>query len=62
MFADWVVDEAQRTRLRWPGRNREIGLIAGASMLLMLLAVGAGASLLLTFGAAIVVLVGVWSP
>jgi hypothetical protein len=62
VFADWVVDEAQRTRRRWPGRNLEIGLVAGASMLLMLLALGAGASLLLTFGAAIVALVGIWAP
>ncbi|MGH7622200.1 MAG: hypothetical protein ACREMU_07660, partial [Gemmatimonadaceae bacterium] len=38
VFADWVVEECRRTRERWPARNLEIGLLAGASMLLMLLA------------------------
>ena len=44
-FADWVNDEAMRTRARWPSRNPEIAIIAGAALVLMLLAIGAGASL-----------------
>lgn len=61
-FADWISNEALRTRLRWPNRNPEIALIGGGAAVLMVLALGAGASLLSTFIAAGVVFVGVWSP
>jgi hypothetical protein len=61
-FADWVSAEALRTRLRWPHRNAEIGLIGGGSTVLMLLALGAGASLTATFAAAAVVCVAIWAP
>ncbi len=60
--ADWVVEEARRTRLRWPGRNLEVGMLGGAAFVLLLLALGNGASLLLTFAAAVVALVAVWCP
>ncbi|HEX5480727.1 MAG TPA: hypothetical protein VFY79_13510 [Dehalococcoidia bacterium] len=62
VFADWVVEQARLTRARWPGRNLEIGLIGGAALFLLLLAVGAGASLLLSFAAAVVALVAIWAP
>jgi hypothetical protein len=61
-FADWVSAEALRTRLRWPHRNPEIALIGGGALLLMLLAIGAGASLLATFAAATVVCLAMWAP
>ncbi len=61
-FADWVSAEALRTRLRWPHRNPEIALIGGGSMLLMLLALGASASLTATFAAAAVVCIAIWAP
>jgi hypothetical protein len=61
-FADWVSGEAQRTRLRWPHRNPEIVLIGGAAVVLMVLAIGAGAPLGATFAAAAIVCVGIWAP
>ena len=62
VFADWLVEQARRTRARWPGRNLEIGLIGGASLVLLLLAVGSGASLLFSFPNALVVLAAIWAP
>ena len=62
VFADWVVEQARLTRQRWPGRNLELGLIGGATLVLMLLAVGAGASILLSFVAALVVAAAIWAP
>ncbi|MEX2246157.1 MAG: hypothetical protein WEC75_05675 [Dehalococcoidia bacterium] len=61
-FADWVAAEAQRTRLRWAGRNPEIALIGGAAIVMMFAALGAGASLLLVFGSVAVILAVIWSP
>lgn len=60
--ADWLAEEAQRTRERWADRNPEIAMIAVASLVLMVLALGAGASLLATFIAAAVVFAGIWAP
>jgi len=61
-FADWVSAEALRTRLRWPGRNLEIGLIGGAAIVLMVLAIGAGASVAATFISAGLVFTAIWAP
>lgn len=61
-FADWVSSEALRTRLRWPNRNPEVALMGGGAVVLMVLALGAGASVLSTFIAAGVVFLGIWAP
>jgi len=61
-FADWVAAEALRTRERWDGRNPEIALIGGGAGVLMVLAIGAGASLAATFVAAALVCAAIWSP
>jgi hypothetical protein len=61
-FADWVAAEALRTRERWGGRNPEIALIGGGAGVLMLLAIGTGASLAATFVAAVLVCAAIWSP
>ena len=61
-FADWVSAEALRTRMRWPNRNPEIALVGGAVLVLMLVAIGAGGSLIATFAAAVVAFVAIWAP
>jgi hypothetical protein len=61
-FADWVSAEALRTRTRWAHRNPEIAVIGGGALVLMLLAVGAGASLSATFLAAGIVCAAIWAP
>jgi len=61
-FADWVSAEALRTRARWPRRNPEIALIGGAAIVLMVLALGAGASVAATFFAIGLVCLGIWAP
>jgi Flp pilus assembly protein TadB len=62
VFADWVSAEALRTRVRWSGRNPEIALIGGAAIVLMVLALGAGASLAATFIVIGVLLAAIWAP
>lgn len=62
VLANWVADEALRTRQRWTGRNPEIALMGGAALVLIVLAIGAGASLIGTFGAAIVLCAAIWAP
>jgi hypothetical protein len=59
---DWLSEEAQRTRLRWPGRNAEIGIICGATLFLMVVAISGGASFLLTMLGVLAVFVAVWAP
>ncbi len=61
-MADWLAEEGLRTRERWSHRNPEIALVAGAALVLLVLAVGAGASLLVTFIAAAAAFAGVWAP
>jgi hypothetical protein len=61
-FADWVSAEALRTRARWPQRNPEIALIGGAAVVLMVLAIGAGASVGVTFFAMGLLCLGIWAP
>ena len=61
-FADWVTAEALRTRQRWANRNPEIAMIGGGALVLMLAAIGAGASLIAVFVAMVVVLAAIWSP
>lgn len=61
-FADWVSSEALRTRMRWPRRNPEIAIIGGAAVVLMVLALGAGASVAATFIVMGVLCVAIWAP
>jgi hypothetical protein len=61
-FADWCADQALRTRERWAGRNPEIALIGGAVVVLMLLALGAGASALNVFATVGIVCAAIWAP
>ena len=60
--ADWVNEEAQRTRERWRGRNPEIGVIGAVTIIMMVMALIAGASYLLVLLATAVVLVSIWAP
>ena len=59
---DWLSEEAQRTRLRWPGRNAEILAICVATLVLMLVALSAGASFWFTMICVLAVFVAVWAP
>jgi hypothetical protein len=59
---DWLSDEAQRTRQRWPGRNAEIGIICAATLFLMIVALSDGASFLLTMLGVLAVFAAVWAP
>ena len=61
-IADWVWAEAIRTRMRWPGRNVEVVIIAGTAIVLMVLALGAGAPVWLTFGVVAALLASIWAP
>jgi hypothetical protein len=60
--ADWMAHQALMTRRRWSRRNPEIALIGGATVVLMVLALGAGASLFATFIATALVCVAIWAP
>jgi hypothetical protein len=60
--ADWVWAEALRTRMRWQGRNPEIAIVGGAAIVLMVLAIGGGASAWGTFAALGVLLTTIWAP
>jgi hypothetical protein len=59
---DWLSEEALRTRARWPGRNAEIGIICGATLFLMIVALSEGASFLLTMAGVLAVFAAVWAP
>ena len=59
---DWLSEEALRTRARWPGRNAEIGIICGATLFLMIVALSEGASFLLTMLGVLAVFAAVWAP
>lgn len=60
--ADWVWAEALRVRLRWSGRNAEVAIVGVAAIVLMVLAIGAGASAWQTFSALGVLLTAIWAP
>jgi hypothetical protein len=60
--ADWLANEALRTRARWAQRNPEIGIIGAAVFVLMILSLGAGASVLATFLCVAVVFAAIWAP
>jgi hypothetical protein len=60
--ADWVNEEALRTRERWSGRNPEISVIGGATIIMMVMALIAGAPSLLVLLATLAVLVSIWAP
>ncbi len=59
---DWLSEEALRTRARWPGRNAEIGIICGATLFLMVVALSDGASFLLVMLGVLAVFAAVWAP
>jgi hypothetical protein len=59
---DWISEEAARVRARWPGRNAEIGIICGATLFLMVVAVSEGASFVLTLLGVLAVFAAVWAP
>lgn len=61
-IADWFAEEALRTRVRWTRRNPEIAIIGGATLLLMVLALGAGATVWGTFLATLMTFVAIWAP
>lgn len=60
--ADWLSEEALRTRARWEHRNPEIGAILGVTLFLMVIALGAGASFWLVTLSVLAVLAAIWSP
>lgn len=61
-FADWCAEQALRTRVRWAHRNPEIAIMGGAVIVLMLLALSAGASALNVFLVVGVIAVAIWAP
>jgi hypothetical protein len=60
--ADWFAEQALQTRARWSGRNPEMGFIAAAAFVLMILSLAAGGSVIATFICAAVVFAAVWAP
>ena len=61
VFADWWSSRhVYASALARP--EPQLGLIGGATLFLMLLAVSAGASILLSFVAALVVAAAIWAP
>ena len=59
---DWLSEEALRTRARWAHRNPEIGVMLGAMLFLMVIALGAGASFWLVTASVLAILAAIWSP
>jgi hypothetical protein len=59
---DWIAAEAARVRARWPGRNAEIALIAGAAVALSVVAMAAGTNFLVVLFCLAVIGAGVWCP
>jgi hypothetical protein len=60
--AEWLATEALRTRVRWSARNPEIAVIGGVMLVLMVLALSAGASILATFVAVALGFAAIWAP
>ena len=61
-FADFVTREALRTRQRWADRNPEIAIIGGVTLVLMVLALGAGAHVGGVFLCVSLVCLAIWAP
>ncbi|MBI2723462.1 MAG: hypothetical protein HYX50_00225 [Chloroflexi bacterium] len=61
-FADWLSLEAGRTRRRWANRNPEIAMLGAGGLILWVLAVSAGAAVLLSFAALLLMAAGIWAP
>jgi hypothetical protein len=59
---DWIGEEALRTRKRWPHRNPEIAVIAGVTLVLSFIALGAGASFWMVLLCIALVFGAVWAP
>jgi hypothetical protein len=61
-LADWLAEEALRTRERWHGRNPEIAAIGGAALMLMTMAFASGASAIAVTIATLVIFIAIWAP
>jgi hypothetical protein len=59
---DWLSEETLRTRARWVQRNPEIGVMLGATLFLMVIALAAGASFWLVTASVLAILAAIWSP
>lgn len=59
---DWLSEETLRTRARWEHRNAEIGIVLGAVLFLMIVALSAGASFFVVIAAVVVALAAIWAP
>lgn len=61
-IAEWLKREATHVRARWRGRNPEVAIIALTALILVFIALAAGASVWLTLIAGGVLGVAVWAP
>lgn len=59
---DWLSEETLRTRARWAHRNPEIGVMLGAALFLMVIALAAGATFWLVAVSVLAILAAIWSP
>lgn len=61
-IADWFARQALLTRERWSGRNPEIAVIGGSVLVLMVLALGEGATAAGVFLCAGIISLAIWAP
>jgi hypothetical protein len=59
---DWFGDEALRVRRRWSGRNPEISIICGAGLVLVVMALMAGATVIPVLICVALIAAAVWAP